>query len=118
MSRTKVLWGREPTLQAIRNGRKRVEMRVGIFAVCNQAISCCSMSAIPTASALFASLHRMKPCWLGKILGTLAPRLPAEEILPTLRTLYPPTKDALGVDALEIEPVDTSTNQPETEHPI
>lgn len=113
MSRTKVLWVREPALQAILSGQKRVEVRVGYpnirrlqpgdVLLLNERYPyrIRDIRVYPSHEALLAQEDP----------HAIAPHLPAEAILPTLRTLYPPEKEALGVYALEIEPVEPSNNQ-------
>ncbi|GAP63554.1 MAG: ASCH domain-containing protein [Ardenticatenia bacterium] len=112
MSRTKVLWVREPALQAILSGRKRVEVRVGYpnirrlqrgdVLLLNERYPyrIRDIRVYPSHEALLA--HEDP--------HTIAPHLRPEEVLPALRALYPPEKEALGVYALEIEPIEPSTN--------
>lgn len=105
MVREKVLWIREPYLEQILAGRKTVEVRV----------------AYPNIARLeVGDILRLNDCYrvrirrigryadFGEMLryedpASIAPDLPRETLLPALRELYPPEKEALGVVALEVE---------------
>jgi HAD superfamily hydrolase (TIGR01662 family) len=102
--RTKTLWIREPYVSQILTGRKTVEVRVG-----------------------YPNIQRLRPgdqlklndqylVTIGRIgryadfeellahedPAAIAPELPADELLTTIRQIYAPEKEALGAIALEL----------------
>ena len=103
---TKTLWIRDEYLASILQGHKRIEVRV----------------AYPNIARLQAgdrlSLNDCHPYVIRRIgryadfeellahenAASIAPDLTRDTLLSTLRALYPPEKEALGVVALEIEP--------------
>jgi ASC-1-like (ASCH) protein len=105
-SRTKTLWIKDDSLQQILNGRKTVEVRVGYS----------NIRRLRAGDRLL--LNERYPYRLKRIsvyasfadllahedAQRIAPGMPVEQLLPEMRSLYPPEKEALGVVALEIEP--------------
>jgi ASC-1-like (ASCH) protein len=103
---TKTLWIRDEYLASILQGHKRIEVRV----------------AYPNIARLQAGdrllLNDRHPYVIRRIghyadfeellahenAASIAPDLTRDTLLSTLRALYPPEKEALGVVALEIEP--------------
>jgi ASC-1-like (ASCH) protein len=104
--REKLLWIRPIYLEWILTGRKTVEVRVaypnilrlevGDVLVLNELhrYQITRIARYPDFESLLAAEDP----------AAIAPDLPAEEVLPVLRRLYPPEKEALGAVALEIEP--------------
>jgi ASC-1-like (ASCH) protein len=104
--REKLLWIRPKYLEWILSGRKTVEVRVaypnilrlevGDVLVLNKLhrYSITRITRYPDFEALLAAEDA----------AAIAPDLPADEIVPVLRGLYPREKEALGAVALEIEP--------------
>ncbi|MBN1484454.1 MAG: ASCH domain-containing protein [Chloroflexia bacterium] len=108
MPRDKVLWIREPYLQQILAGRKTVEVRVGYSNITRLE---------PGDSLWLNEQHRVRIRRIGRYAsfeemlaheraGAIAPDLPPGELLPALREIYPPEKEALGAVALEVELLD------------
>jgi ASC-1-like (ASCH) protein len=104
--RTKTLWIRDEYLAQILDGRKTIEVRVGYANITRLKpgdrliINDRHPFTIRRTSryADFAELLAHED------IARIAPDLTAEVLLSTLRTLYPPIKEALGAIALEIEP--------------
>jgi ASC-1-like (ASCH) protein len=104
--KTKVLWIRDEYLRQILEGRKTVEVRVaysnlialqpGDRLLLNDryAYIIRRIGRYPDFVALLAAEDP----------GSIAPDLPVEDLLPALRSIYPPEKEILGAVALEIEP--------------
>jgi len=104
VSRTKTLWIREPYLSQILDGRKTVEVRVGYdnlrrlepgdrLKLNDQHLV--ALRRITRYADFEELLAHEDP-------STIAPDLPAGELLAALRELYPPEKEALGAIALEV----------------
>jgi ASC-1-like (ASCH) protein len=103
--KTKVLWIRDEYLRQILAGRKTVEVRVaysnltglqpGDRLLLNDqyAYIIRRISHYADFAALLAAENP----------AAIAPDLPAEDLLPALRSIYPPEKEVLGAVALEIE---------------
>jgi putative hydrolase of the HAD superfamily len=101
----KTLWIREPYLAQILAGRKTVEVRVAYENIRRlqagdqlklndkDLATICRISRYTSFEEL---LHHEDP-------GAIAPDLAPDELLLTLRQIYPPDKEALGVVALEFE---------------
>lgn len=108
--KTKTLWIRQEYLEQILAGLKDIEVRVayenlkrlqaGDILLLNgqHPYAIVRITAYPDFEALLRSEDASR----------IAPDLPAGELLPALRRLYPPEKEALGVLAIEIRPVSTS----------
>jgi ASC-1-like (ASCH) protein len=105
--RTKTLWLRDEYLAHILAGRKTVEVRVGYKNIARLA---------PGDRLLLNDRHLFVIRRMGRYAdfesllahedpATIAPDRTPEALLATLRSLYPPEKEALGAVALEIEPV-------------
>ena len=104
--REKLLWIRPQYLELILDGRKTVEVRVayknilrldvGDILLLNEdyRFRITRITGYPDFKTLLASEDP----------AAIAPDVPSAEILPLLRRLYPPDKEALGAVALEIEP--------------
>jgi len=107
--RTKTLWVKDEYLQEILTGRKTIEVRVGysnirrlrpgdILRLNDQ------YPYLITRIGLYDDfeelLEREDP-------RAIAPNLSRDELLIALRAIYPPEKEALGVVALEIKPLES-----------
>jgi putative hydrolase of the HAD superfamily len=102
--RVKTLWVREPYLSQILAGHKTVEVRVGYDNIRRlqpgdrlklndqHLVAICRVGHYADFEALLAQEDP----------SAIAPDLSAKEVLPTLRELYPPEKEALGAVALEV----------------
>lgn len=107
MAREKVLWVREPYLSQILAGRKTIEVRVAYS----------NIARLEVGDVLrLNDRHRLRIRRIGRYSdfeellrnedpAAIAPDIPAEALLPTLRAIYPAEKEGLGVVALEVEPV-------------
>lgn len=102
--RTKVLWIRQPFLDQILSGRKTVEVRVGYpnilrlkpgdrLKLNDQHLA--TLQHIRVYGGFEELLAREDPL-------AVAPDMPSGDLLPALRRLYPPDKEALGAVALEL----------------
>ncbi len=101
---TKTLWIKDEYLQQILSGRKTVEVRVAYS----------NLTRLKPGDHLL--LNDVHPFVIQRIVryssfeellanenpGTIAPDVSPEELLPAMRAIYPPDKEALGVLALEI----------------
>ncbi|MBC7234788.1 MAG: ASCH domain-containing protein [Chloroflexi bacterium] len=105
--RTKTLWIKDEYLGQILAGHKTVEVRVGYSNI---------LRLREGDLLLLNGEHRYRITRIAHYAdfadllahedpATIAPDLSPEELLPALRAIYPPAKEALGVVALEIEPV-------------
>ena len=115
--RVKTLWIRPEYLAQILEGRKRVEVRVGYKNIARlQPGDLLKVNDIHRARIVRVSSYPGFEQLLAHEEPTaIAPDLPPAEILPALRALYPPEKEALGAVALEIElihPAETETARP------
>jgi ASC-1-like (ASCH) protein len=107
MAREKVLWVREPYLNQILAGRKTVEVRVAYS----------NIARLEVGDVLrLNDQHRRRIRRIGRYADfeellrgedplTIAPDTPSEALLAALRETYPREKEALGVVALELEPL-------------
>ena len=99
------LWIKEQYLQQILRGEKTVEVRVGYPNILRLKAG----DVIRLNDRHPATIRRMaRYDSFDELLEaedprTIAPRLSAEELLSTLRSIYPPQKEALGVIALELD---------------
>ena len=106
MSRLKTLWVREPYLGQILAGAKTVEVRVGYENIRRLAPG----DRLRLNDRHLADVRRVANyAGFEELLAhedpaAIAPGLPAAELLPALRDLYPPEKEALGAVALELAP--------------
>ncbi len=103
---TKTLWIKDEYLAWILSGRKRIEVRVAYSNIARLQ---------PGDRLLLNDQHLYVIRRVGRYASfeqllayeepqLIAPDLPAAELLPALRLIYPPEKENLGVIALEIEP--------------
>lgn len=106
--RTKTLWIRDEYLDWILQGKKTVEVRVGYS----------NIARLEAGDALL--LNEQHPYEIRRIgryasfeemlahenPARIAPDLAPVELLAALRALFPAEKEALGVIALEIRPLD------------
>jgi ASC-1-like (ASCH) protein len=103
--RTKTLWIRDEYLAEILNGRKTVEVRVAYSNIARLQ---------PGDRLLLNDRHPFVIRRVGRYAdfddllanedpAAIAPDLVREALLSTLRSIYSPEKEALGVVALEIE---------------
>jgi putative hydrolase of the HAD superfamily len=106
MSRLKTLWVREPYLSQILAGDKTVEVRVGYQNIRRLAPG----DRLRLNDRHLADLRRVSVyAGFEELLAhedpaAVAPGLPAAQLLPALRELYPAEKEALGAVALELSP--------------
>ncbi len=107
---TKTLWIKDEPLRQILDGRKTVEVRVAYSNLArlepgDQLLLNDQHPYVVDRIERYASfeelLAREDP-------ATIAPGLPPAELLPAMRQLYPPEKEALGVLALHIRPESTA----------
>ncbi len=102
----KTLWIKDEYLQQILAGRKTVEVRVAYS----------NLTRLQPGDRLL--LNDVHSFVIGRIARyasfeellahedprTIAPELSPEHLLPAMRAIYPPDKEALGVLAIEITP--------------
>ncbi len=104
MSRTKILWVREPFLSQILSGRKTVEVRVGYDSI---------RRLQPGDRLKLNDRHLVTIRRIGRYAdfeellahedpAAIAPDQPSGELLDAIREIYPPEKEALGAIALEV----------------
>ena len=105
MAREKVLWIREPYLSQILVGRKTIEVRVAYS----------NIARLEVGDVLrLNDQHRVRIRRIGRYAdfaemlrhedpAAIAPDIPAADLLPAIRAIYPPEKEALGVVTLEVE---------------
>lgn len=101
---TKTLWVKDQYLQWILDGRKTIEVRVGYSSIQRLQVG---------DELLLNDQHRFVIKRVGRYANfqallanenpaLVAPEIPADKLLSTLRSIYPPEKESLGVIALEI----------------
>jgi putative hydrolase of the HAD superfamily len=105
MSRVKTLWVREPYLAEILAGRKTVEVRVGYENIRRlepgDRLRLNDQQEVTIRRiGRYADFEEMLA---HEDAAAIAPDLPAGDLLPVLRRLYPPEKEALGAVALELD---------------
>jgi putative hydrolase of the HAD superfamily len=106
VSRLKTLWVRQPYLGQILAGDKTVEVRAGYENIRRLAAG----DRLKLNDRYLADLRRVtiyagfEELLAHEDPSSIAPGLPAAELLTTLRDLYPPEKEALGAVALELSP--------------
>jgi putative hydrolase of the HAD superfamily len=102
--RVKTLWVRQPYLAQILAGRKTVEVRVGYDNVRRLRPG----DRLRLNDRHLAEIRRVahyddfEALLAGEAAGAIAPGLPERELLPALREIYGPEKEALGAVALEV----------------
>jgi ASC-1-like (ASCH) protein len=104
---TKTLWIKDRYLEQILAGQKTVEVRVGYSNIARLQIGD-QLLLNDRYPFTIKRISRYKS--FGEMLdnedpASIAPDIPADELLSRIRSLYPPDKEALGVVALEVEPV-------------
>jgi ASC-1-like (ASCH) protein len=102
--RVKTLWIRPEYLGQILDGRKRVEVRVGYKNITRlQPGDLLKLNDIHLARIIRVGHYPSFEALLAQEEPeAIAPDLPPDKLLPALRALYPPEKEALGAVALEI----------------
>ena len=103
---TKTLWIREQYLAPILEGRKTIEVRVAYpnIARLRPGDRLLLNERHPYIIRRIARYSTFQELLSHEAPQTIAPDLEPEELLPALKALYPPDKEALGVIALAIEP--------------
>lgn len=107
---TKTLWIKEEYLRQILEGRKTIEVRVAYSNLArlepgdrlllnDQHLYL--IDRIERYNTFEALLEKEDP-------AAIAPGMPPEALLPAMRQLYPPEKEALGILALHICPESTA----------
>jgi len=108
MPREKVLWVREPYLQQILAGRKTIEVRVAYANIVRLEVGDIlrlndehpfRIRRIGRYASFEEMVQHEDP-------RAIAPDTSPGELLPAMRAIYPPEKEALGVVALELERAD------------
>jgi ASC-1-like (ASCH) protein len=104
---TKNLWIKEEYLHWLLDGRKTVEVRVAYSNIARLQVG----DRLRINDNFLFTIRRIgryatfAELLANEDLNAIAPDLPAEELLPALRSMYPPEKEALGAVALEVERV-------------
>ena len=105
--RTKTLWIKEEYLQQILAGRKTVEVRVAYSNLTRLQVG---------DQLLLNDAHPFVIRRIGRYASfvellahedprTIAPDLAPEQLLPSMRSIYPAEKESMGVLAFEIAPL-------------
>lgn len=106
-ARVKPLWLKDEYLQQVMAGRKTVEVRVGY-----SNIRRLQVGDVLLLNDRYRYAIRRIACYADLLAhedpSRIAPDLPSGELLPRLRELYPPEKEALGVVAMEVEPEESA----------
>ena len=100
----KTLWIKDQYLRWILDGRKTIEVRVAYSSITRLQVG---------DELLLNDQYRFIIKRIGRYANfqelltnenpaAIAPDIPADKLLPTLRSIYPPEKESLGVIALEI----------------
>lgn len=104
MSQVKTLWVREPYLNEILAGRKTVEMRVAYENIRRLEAG----DRLKLNDKHIVTIRRVA-CYADfeelvahETSGEIAPDLAPQDLLATLREIYPPEKESLGAVALEV----------------
>lgn len=108
MAQVKTLWLKPEYLNHILEGRKRVEVRVGYSNILRlQPGDHLKLNDVHLAMIRRVAHYRdFEELLAHEDPATIAPDLEAGVLLTTLRGLYPPEKEGLGVVALEIDLLD------------
>ncbi len=103
---TKTLWIKDEYLQQILAGRKTVEVRVAYSNLTrlNPGDHLLLNDAHPFIIRRIARYTNFEDLLAHEDAHAIAPELSPEELLPAMRAIYPPDKEALGVIAIEIAP--------------
>ncbi len=104
LPREKVLWIREPYLEQILAGRKRVEVRVAYSNITRLQVGDVLRlnDRHPVPIRRIARYRSFEELLAAEDPSAIAPDLAPEDLLQALREIYPPEKEALGVIALEL----------------
>ncbi len=110
---TKTLWIKDEYLQHILSGRKTIEVRV---AYSNLTRLRPGDHLLLNGAHPFVIRRITRYATFEELLAhenplAIAPALSPEELLPALRAIYPPDKEALGALALEIAPEQETTDE-------
>ncbi len=102
----KTLWIKDEYLQQILQGDKTIEVRVAYSNIARLQVG---DQLLLNERHPFAIQRIARYASFEELVGhenpaAIAPGLKPEQLLATLRALYPPEKEALGVIALEISP--------------
>jgi len=110
VKRVKTLWVRQPYLELLLSGRKAIEVRVGYPNIRRLRPGDLVLlnERHPFVIRRIATYRSHEELLAHEEPERIAPGLTQEELLARLREIYPPEKEALGVVALELEPVSTS----------
>lgn len=102
--RVKTLWVREPYLSQILAGQKTVEVRVGYENIRRlRPGDCLKLNDRHIVTIRRVSRYAdFEELLAHEAPSAIAPDLPTEDLLPALRELYSPEKEALGAVALEV----------------
>lgn len=97
---------KEEYLKQILAGRKTIEVRVGYNNILRLKPGDCLLlndqySFILKRNAVYQSFDELLA---QEDPHAIAPGLPLDQLLPAMRSIYPPEKEVLGVVALEIVP--------------
>jgi ASC-1-like (ASCH) protein len=103
---TKTLWIKEEYLDWILTGHKTIEVRVGYSNITRLQIGDLVMlnGQHPFVIQRIGRYASFEELLVHEDPQTIAPDLPASQLLEALHTIYPPEKEALGVIALQIAP--------------
>ncbi len=103
---TKTLWIKDEYLAWILSGRKRVEVRVAYsnIARLQPGDRLLLNGRYPFLIRRIGRYASFEELLAHEDPQAIAPNLPAGELLPALRLIYPAEKEILGVIALEIAP--------------
>lgn len=106
MTRTKILWIKDECLQLILAGRKTIEVRVGYSNIRRLQVGDRLMlnDQYPFVIRRIGHYTSFEELLDHEDAASIAPGVPPGELLETLRAIYPPEKESLGVVALEIAP--------------
>jgi ASC-1-like (ASCH) protein len=106
--RTKTLWIRDESLRQILGGRKTIEIRVAYENITrleggDRLLLNDAHAFVITRIARYSNFEELLA---HEDAAKFAPDVPQKDLLDVLRSVYPPEKEALGVVALEIAPVE------------
>jgi len=109
--RTKTLWIKDEYLQLILAGHKTIEVRVGYSNVGYSNIKRLQVGdrlmlndQYPFVIRRIGHYTSFEELLAHEDAASIAPGISRGELLETLRAIYPPEKESLGVVALEIAP--------------
>ncbi|MBN1260627.1 MAG: ASCH domain-containing protein [Anaerolineae bacterium] len=104
--RTKTLWIKDRYLELILAGRKTLEVRVAYANIARLQVGDRLLlnDQHPYIILRVAHYDDFEALLAHEEARVIAPDIPPEQLLASIRSLYPPEKEALGVVALEIMP--------------